>query len=84
MSSNVTSVKHDEVPRGITADDNELLTPYEVAAWLRISYPTLNRWRYRGYGPKWIEFAPKKMLYRAGSVRAWLAEREAGSINSLA
>lgn len=52
--------------------DEALMTSEEVAAWLRVSQPTLCRWRKEGRGPRvyWLtDFCPR---YRRSDVQEWL------------
>ncbi|HEY8589543.1 MAG TPA: helix-turn-helix domain-containing protein [Naasia sp.] len=58
-------------------DDDLLLTPLEVAQWLRVSKQTLMRWRVSGAGPAWLSLGgiPR---YRRGDVDAYLAEVRSG------
>lgn len=83
MPTKYQSTNIDTTPRGAAVDDNEFLTTREVCELLRISYPTLNRWRYKGHGPAHVALTAKKIMYRAGAVRAWIAAQEAAS-NTLA
>jgi hypothetical protein len=54
--------------------DDDLLTPYEVAAWVRMSYQWLQIGRCRGWGPEPTKFG-RSVLYKVGDVRAWLRQR---------
>jgi len=53
-----------------------LLTETELAAELRVSRRTLQRWRTEGRGPRWIRVG-KAPRYKWGDVQAWL-EAHAG------
>ena len=56
-----------------TLSDSMLLTPKELAGWLRLSLSTLECWRrqHPDRGPPWILVATKPR-YRLGDVRRWL------------
>jgi hypothetical protein len=56
--------------------DDDLLTTAEVADWLRISTTWLEIGRSKNYGPPFERLGPAIIRYRAGSVRAYLKERE--------
>jgi len=61
--------------------DSILLTPKEVAGWLRLSLATLECWRcrYPDRGPRWIRVAGMPR-YVVADVRAWLvAAQRSGS-----
>jgi excisionase family DNA binding protein len=54
---------------------SEFLTPDELAAELKISPRTLDRWVALGEAPAMTRIG-RKRLYRRSSVRAWLLARE--------
>jgi len=56
---------------------DELLTPSELAEWLRIPLGTLYGWRYEGRGPTGIKVG-RHLRYRTSDVQQWLAEHEGG------
>lgn len=56
---------------------DEYLTSREVAAWIRMSEPTLCRWRQRGIGPHVVWLAPTSPRYRRADVEQWLAMQDA-------
>ena len=56
---------------------SDLLTPKEVAARLRVSTDTLEGWRAKGIGPKWIKLGTAKtapIRYRAKDVDNFMQE----------
>jgi hypothetical protein len=59
-----------------TGNDDDLLTTWEVAGWLRVSTQWLDIGRIKGYGPPYQRLSPSLIRYRRGGVRGWLAERE--------
>ena len=50
----------------------DLLTPSEVCLKLRVSPPTLSRWRKQGTGPKWQKIGNKLIRYRAIDLMEWI------------
>jgi len=56
--------------------DDDLLTTEEVAEWFGCSIQFLEILRGRNTGPHFVRISPKKIMYRRGSVRAWLKRRE--------
>ena len=56
-------------------DDDTLTTPTELATKVKVSTRTLQDWRSKGVGPKWIKVG-KVVRYRASDVAAWLNSRE--------
>lgn len=59
----------------MTAEERPLLTPGEVADWLRTSAGVLANWRSMGRGPRYIKLGPKAVRYRPADVEAWLTEQ---------
>jgi hypothetical protein len=62
-----------------SGQEDELLTPKEVAVILRVPLGTLAQWRHRGSGPKAIKFETGGIRYRASVIRKWFAEQEQNS-----
>ena len=56
---------------------DELLTPDEVAVYLRIPKSTLYAWRYHGEGPKAVRVG-RHLRYPASELRKWLARGPRG------
>lgn len=50
----------------------EILTPKEVAAYVRFSEKTLERWRTEGRGPKYIRINDRTVRYAMSDIQAWL------------
>jgi hypothetical protein len=61
--------------------DDALLIPTEVAAILRCSISILNKWRCDGRGPRYVR-AGGFIRYRAGDIRAFIAENVRTSTSS--
>lgn len=60
-------------PTAVTDDGvDEVLTPGEVAALLKVPERTLSDWRYRQEGPPFHKVG-RHVRYLAAEVRSWLA-----------
>lgn len=55
----------------MSPDGDELLTPAELAEWLKIPVATLYGWRYRAEGPPSIKVG-RHLRYRRSAVDRWL------------
>lgn len=64
---------HGQTPAATAPD--EILTPAEVAARLRMSRSQLYAWRAEGYGPPSFLLGRKRIGYLASAVEEWLKER---------
>lgn len=63
------------MPEAILFDDNDrLLSPRELAAYLGLPVATLYQYRYRGEGPPGYKIG-RHVRYRWTDVQAWLAEQ---------
>jgi len=58
---------------------DDLLTPTEVAARLRVSIWTLAFWRRQGRGPASFCLSPRKIRYRRDDLEAFLAAASKGT-----
>lgn len=56
-------------------DDDTLTTPAELAMKVKVSTRTLQDWRSKGIGPKWIKTG-KVVRYRSSDIAAWLKSQE--------
>jgi predicted DNA-binding transcriptional regulator AlpA len=56
----------------------ELLTSDESAHVLRLSPSTMEAWRLRGKGPKFLKLG-RRVLYKRSSLEEFMAERERAS-----
>jgi predicted DNA-binding transcriptional regulator AlpA len=54
---------------------DDLLDTSATANWLGVSLQFLTIGRVRGYGPKFVRFGPRRVMYKYSDVLAWLAER---------
>jgi hypothetical protein len=55
---------------------DQLLSTKDVSDWIEYSTQWLEIARNKGTGPRFLRMGPKKIMYRRGSVRAWLKQRE--------
>ena len=53
----------------------QILTEKEVAARLKVSARTLQRWRYEGGGPSYIRLGDRRLGYPEDSLRQFSAAR---------
>lgn len=52
-----------------------LLNEKQLAAWLGISLPSLQRMRSSGCGPRFIQLSQRRIGYRKSAVERWLEAR---------
>lgn len=52
-----------------------LLTPRQVAKQLGVTCNTLEAWRIRGGGPKFVRVSKRCIRYRRQDVESWIEER---------
>ncbi|WP_063739210.1 helix-turn-helix domain-containing protein [Streptomyces hokutonensis] len=60
------------------SDAEELLTPGEAAALVKLTVGTLKDKRWKGTGPRFIKLSPGRggrIRYRRGDVQDWVAAR---------
>src|SRR5438046_1711739 len=55
--------------------DDELRSTVKTALWLGVSAEWLEIGRSRGWGPPFIKLSPRRVRYRVGDVKKWLADR---------
>jgi predicted DNA-binding transcriptional regulator AlpA len=55
--------------------DDDLITEVELADWLEVSLRTLQGWRVRGGGPRYVRISSRCVRYRVSCVRAWIEAR---------
>lgn len=62
-----------------TADSTEsggpMLTPGEAAKFLRLEPRTLESWRGRGIGPKFVRYSARCVRYRLKDLQDWIDTR---------
>jgi predicted DNA-binding transcriptional regulator AlpA len=52
--------------------DSAVFDEHEMAAYIKVSVPTLNRWRKRGEGPAWARFGKKLIRYTKAAADAYI------------
>ncbi len=62
---------NDDVRSPDPFDNQELLTPAEAAAYLRLSKSLLDKRRVYGGGPPFLRPVPRKILYRKSDLDRW-------------
>src|SRR5438477_7707224 len=55
--------------------DDELMPTPNCAIWLGVSDQWLEIGRTKGWGPPFVKLSPRRVRYRVGDVKRWLAER---------
>jgi len=59
-----------------------ILSERELAEWLDISRPTLQRQRSRGSGPPFVQLSERRIGYRKSEVERWLRTRTANRVGA--
>jgi predicted DNA-binding transcriptional regulator AlpA len=59
-------------------DRAQLLRPEEAASRLGIQAHTLQAWRTRGIGPKYVKLTPRAVRYNVRDLEAWLVAHTMG------
>jgi len=59
--------------------NEKVMTEKQASDYLQLTTRTLQAWRYRGGGPKYIRVSSKCVRYRQSDIDKWLAERVASS-----
>ena len=60
-----------------------LFTERDLAFYLGLSLPTLQRQRASGTGPRFIQLSERRIAYRRADVDAWLAARTTDRIGGI-
>jgi hypothetical protein len=57
-----------------TAEEREMLSEQEAAAWLGLAVKTLQNWRWQGRGPGFIKLGPRRapIRYRLSDLREYV------------
>ena len=76
--TDTAAVLHEAAEAMRQRDDEDVLDMAEAAAMVRRPIETLRYWRQHGTGPKSFKIG-RRVAYRRGAVRAWIAEQEAQS-----
>ena len=56
----------------------EALTEHQVEALIGIKRKTLQGWRLRGIGPRWVRCGGRLVRYPVSSLHEWLSSQPAG------
>jgi predicted DNA-binding transcriptional regulator AlpA len=51
---------------------NLLMTPHQTATFLKVTLTTLEDWRRKGTGPKWLRLNGRVVRYYMADVEEWL------------
>jgi predicted DNA-binding transcriptional regulator AlpA len=62
---------------------DNLLTERDLAVYLGLSLPTLQRMRAAGTGPQFVQLSQRRIAYRRSAVDAWLAGRTTDRIGGV-
>lgn len=73
MSTEISHINTNNPGTEPFAADPQLLTPREVARWLRVQEQTLAIWRSQGVGPKYYKVPAVR--YKRCDVLEWLEQR---------
>lgn len=60
---------------------DQLVDAETAARFLDVSERTLERWRARGFGPRFVKIGDGLVKYRVRTMVEWSAAREQGSTN---
>ncbi len=60
-----------------------LLNEKELAAWLGVSLPSLQRMRSSGSGPRFIQLSQRRIGYRKSAVERWLEARSIDRVGAI-
>ena len=60
------------------APSSKLIDEQKLADWLNESVSTIQKWRVKGDGPKFVK-NPKSIRYKVGDVRDWIERRTVSS-----
>ncbi|SEP49946.1 Helix-turn-helix domain-containing protein [Rhodospirillales bacterium URHD0017] len=69
----------------MSTPDDQLLTSDQAAAILGLQVNTLEIWRFRGQGPRFLKLGTRKqspVRYKRSDVESWLAQRTFASTSA--
>lgn len=66
----------------VNFDDIRVLTAAETAELMTISIPVLDRWRKEEIGPRFIRLGARRVGYRVGDLKVWMAARVEGGASN--
>ena len=59
---------------------DRLLTQAEAAEFLNVQSRTMESWRLRGTGPRFIRYSPRAIRYRPADLHAFLEHHEVNPV----
>lgn len=78
MHKPITNRPEDFTP----GDPDAILMEAEAARWLRLSVRSLQRMRLAGGGPEYLQLGERRLGYRMGALRDWIASRTRASTSA--
>jgi len=81
LTSDLTDTSEDSKMNQVPVDT--LFTERDLAVYLGLSLPTLQRQRAAGTGPRFIQLSERRIAYRRADVDAWLAARTTDRIGGV-
>jgi len=60
-------------------DKDRLVNEIDAAKYLGVSHRTLQNWRIRGGGPRYVKIGQRTVRYRVRELDAWIEELSCGS-----
>jgi predicted DNA-binding transcriptional regulator AlpA len=60
-----------------------ILSERELAEWLGVSLPSLQRMRAEGTGPRFVQLTQRRIGYRKSAVELWLSARTIDRVGAL-
>jgi hypothetical protein len=68
------NIRLSPIKNGQTIDDDLfLVSPRMAARFLNLSHRTLESWRIKGYGPRFVFISARRVKYRRSDLREWIA-----------
>lgn len=64
---------------GAPAQDNQLVPEMTAAELLGLSIRTLQNWRVRGGGPRFVRISARCIRYRIADIEEWIVSRTCAS-----
>ena len=64
------------VDKPIDWESDMLVAPSQLAAYLKVSNSTLERWRRTGEGPPFVKLGRRIVAYQPSSIQKWLKSGE--------
>jgi predicted DNA-binding transcriptional regulator AlpA len=64
----------------VTFGDAGLLSPAEAADLIKMSMSTLEAWRSKGLGPKWVKIGTRSVGYPIAELKKYLARGDAPTV----